>query len=159
MATSDPNPYPIDALGVVVDAARALKEITQAPSAICGQDVLAAACPAVQGHANVQIGPRIHPISAYFLTIAPPGAQDHHSRQRKASRPRHRQPQPCPVQCEKRKPHAWHFGFLLKNTRSAFSPSCLDRSPEKRRGIRRALARSIPFSKGDCPFFLIAGNK
>jgi hypothetical protein len=50
------DPYPTDALGnVLAGAARAIHDRVQAPLAICGQSVLAAATLAVQGHANVQL--------------------------------------------------------------------------------------------------------
>src|SRR5215469_7240689 len=54
------DPFPVDALGeVLVTAARAIHDRVQAPLAICGQSVLAAAALANQGHADVElpIGP------------------------------------------------------------------------------------------------------
>jgi hypothetical protein len=67
--------FPVDALGTLLaNAARAIQDRVQAPMAICGQAVLAAAALAVQGHANVKlpIG-QVRPISEYFLTIARTG--------------------------------------------------------------------------------------
>jgi hypothetical protein len=69
------DPYPTDALGnVLAGAARAIHDRVQAPLAICGQSVLAAATLAVQGHANVQL-PMGHakPVSSYFISVAPTG--------------------------------------------------------------------------------------
>jgi hypothetical protein len=54
------DPFPIDALGDVLGAAaRGINDRVQAPIAICGQSVLAAAALAVQAHADVvlPIGP------------------------------------------------------------------------------------------------------
>jgi Protein of unknown function (DUF3987) len=69
------EPFPIDALGdVLVPAARAIHDRVQAPLAICGQSVLAAATLAVQAHADVELptGQR-RPLTCYFLTIAATG--------------------------------------------------------------------------------------
>ena len=54
------DPFPVDALGEVLRAAaHAIHDRVQAPLAICGQSVLAAAALAGQGHADVvlPIGP------------------------------------------------------------------------------------------------------
>lgn len=72
------DPFPADALGDVLGAAaRAIHDRIQAPMAICGQSVLAAATLAVQGHADVvlPIGHRgqVRPISGYFVTVAASG--------------------------------------------------------------------------------------
>ncbi len=67
--------FPVDALGpALASAARAIQDRVQAPMAICGQSVLAAATLAVQGYADVKlpIG-QVRPISEYFLTIARSG--------------------------------------------------------------------------------------
>jgi hypothetical protein len=69
------DPFPIDALGdALVPAARAIHDRVQAPLAICGQSVLAAASLAVQAHADVELptGQR-RPLTCYFLTIAATG--------------------------------------------------------------------------------------
>ena len=69
--------FPVDALGDVLGpAARAIHDRVQAPLAICGQSVLAAASLAVQGHADVvlPIGQgQAKPTSNYFITIASSG--------------------------------------------------------------------------------------
>jgi hypothetical protein len=69
--------FPVEALGNLLgSAARAIHDRVQAPMAICGQSVLAAASLAVQGHADVvlPIGlGRPKPTSSYFITIAASG--------------------------------------------------------------------------------------
>jgi hypothetical protein len=71
------DPFPVDALGsVLAPAARAIHDRVQAPMAICGQCVLAAATLAVQAHADVELpigGKRAKPLSSYFVTIAATG--------------------------------------------------------------------------------------
>jgi len=71
------DPFPIDALGpVLAPAARAIHDRVQAPMAICGQSVLAAATLAVQSYADVELpigGKRTKPLSGYFVTIAGTG--------------------------------------------------------------------------------------
>jgi hypothetical protein len=61
--------------------ARKLRAVIQAPDAICGQGVLAAAAVAVQGAADVQIDGRQFPVSEDFISIAESGerktATDH----------------------------------------------------------------------------------
>src|SRR5690349_17601530 len=48
------DPFPLDALGdVLAPAARAIHDRVQAPLAICGQSVLAAATLVVQAHADI----------------------------------------------------------------------------------------------------------
>ncbi len=67
-----PSPYPVSALGpVLAPMATKLIEVVQAPAALCAQSVLAAGALAVQGHANVVIDGRHHPLSGYFIS---PGA-------------------------------------------------------------------------------------
>ena len=76
-------PYPVEQLGPILAlAAKALNRIVQAPDAICAQSVLAAAALAVQGHADVEINGRQHPISENFVTIGVSGERS------KASNPR-----------------------------------------------------------------------
>src|SRR5438105_2784702 len=71
------DPFPIDALGNVLGAAaRAIHDRVQAPLAICGQSVLAAAALAGQGHADIvlPIGPgQSRPLSLYLVSIAASG--------------------------------------------------------------------------------------
>lgn len=69
-----PSPYPLDALGPVLSgAAKRIHEVVQAPAALCGQSVLAAAALAAQPHANVVIDGRTEPLSLYAVTIAESG--------------------------------------------------------------------------------------
>lgn len=69
------DPFPVDALGEVLGAAaKGINDRVQAPMAICGQSVLAAATLAVQGHANVELPTgHIKPISNFFVTVAETG--------------------------------------------------------------------------------------
>ncbi|MEP2027161.1 MAG: YfjI family protein [Paracoccaceae bacterium] len=69
----DGDPFPIEAMGPLKDAAMAILDKTQAPSAIGAQSLLAAASLACQGHADVQTLGGIRPISLYALTIAKSG--------------------------------------------------------------------------------------
>jgi hypothetical protein len=69
-----PNSFPLDALGSVLGgAARIIREVVQAPAAICGQGVLAGAALAVQPHANFELDGRNRPISLYFCTVGDTG--------------------------------------------------------------------------------------
>ncbi|HEY1811395.1 MAG TPA: YfjI family protein [Kofleriaceae bacterium] len=69
-----PAPYPGDALGDVLGpAARALHDTVQAPLALCGQSVLAAASLAAQPHADVSIDGRRYPTTLWCLSIAESG--------------------------------------------------------------------------------------
>lgn len=66
--------YPIESLGEVLHpAVLALQEAIQAPEALIGQSLLAAASLAVQGHANVQIDNRSYPTSLYLLSVGVSG--------------------------------------------------------------------------------------
>ncbi len=68
------DPFPVDALGGLTAAARAIHERTQAPLATCGQSVLAAATLAVQGLVDVELPTRqVRPVSCFFVTIAATG--------------------------------------------------------------------------------------
>jgi putative DNA primase/helicase len=69
------DPFPIEALGgVLAPAARAIHDRVQAPIAMCGQSVLAAATLAVQGHADVELPTRqTKPVANYFVTVAATG--------------------------------------------------------------------------------------
>ena len=69
------DPYPVDALGdVLAPAARAIHDRIQAPLAICGQSVLAAATLATQAHADITLPMgHIRPLSSYLVTVAATG--------------------------------------------------------------------------------------
>ncbi|MDQ3556749.1 MAG: DUF3987 domain-containing protein, partial [Gemmatimonadota bacterium] len=69
------EPFPVGTLGDVLgSAAAAIHEQVQAPLAICGQSVLAAATLAVQGHADVELPTRqAKPLSGFFVTVAASG--------------------------------------------------------------------------------------
>lgn len=70
-----PDEYPVDALGSLLsDAARAIEEHTQAPTAVCAQAVLGAACLAVQGHADVVLPTKqTRPTSLFLTSVLPSG--------------------------------------------------------------------------------------
>lgn len=68
------QPFPIDALGPLKDAALAINGITQAPLAMCGQSVLAAVTLAVQAQRDVELpGGGRKPLTGLFITIAESG--------------------------------------------------------------------------------------
>lgn len=70
----EPTAFPVDALGKVLgDAARKMAEAIQAPMAICGNSVLAAATLATQGLADVVIDGRCFPLSEIFKSIGETG--------------------------------------------------------------------------------------
>lgn len=70
----DPNPYPLDALGPLLKpAAEKFIEAIQAPPALCGQAVLAAANLAVQGHGDITIDGRVHPTSLFLVGVGDSG--------------------------------------------------------------------------------------
>lgn len=69
-----PEPYPIAELGPILQpAAESLRRVIQAPDAVCGASVLAAASLAAQALADVEIDGRIIPLSLWMLTIAESG--------------------------------------------------------------------------------------
>ena len=72
---SPADPFPIEALGTVLaPAARGINDRVQAPMAICGQSVLAAAALAIQGHADVVLpNGQVKPLSIYCITVAASG--------------------------------------------------------------------------------------
>ena len=71
---AEPEEFPLDDLGPILgNAAKQMKEVIQAPGALCGQSVLAAAALAVQGHVDVEIDGRRYPTSLYCLTIGKSG--------------------------------------------------------------------------------------
>jgi hypothetical protein len=68
------EPYPIDALGPILSkAVSRIQDVVQAPAAICGQSILAAASLAAQAHADVLIDGRCEPISLFAMTVAESG--------------------------------------------------------------------------------------
>jgi hypothetical protein len=69
------DPFPVEALGDVLGAAaRAINDRVQAPPAICGQSVLAAAALATQGHAGIELPTgQTKPLSNDFVTVAQTG--------------------------------------------------------------------------------------
>lgn len=69
-----PKPYPLDSLGpILAPAAKSLRRVMQAPDAVCGASVLAAASLATQGLADVAIDGRTLPLSIWMLTVAESG--------------------------------------------------------------------------------------
>lgn len=71
-----PAPFPAEALGPVLQpAAEGIHERVQAPIAICGTSVLAAAALATQAHANIELPgiSRPRPLSLFFVTVAESG--------------------------------------------------------------------------------------
>ncbi len=68
-------PFPIEALpSPLVDAAKAIEEVAQAPAALCAQSVLAAAAIATQGRCDVLLPTRARrPLSLFFLSVAASG--------------------------------------------------------------------------------------
>ncbi|MEM9355838.1 MAG: YfjI family protein [Pseudomonadota bacterium] len=71
-----PEPYPIDALGSLRQAAMAIHEHTRAPIAICAQALLGALSLVGQAHADVELPTgQKRPLSVFLLTIAESGAR------------------------------------------------------------------------------------
>lgn len=71
---TEPTAFPVDALGEILGgAAKKMAEAIQAPMAICGNAVLAAATLATQGLADVVIDGRRFPLSEYFMSIGESG--------------------------------------------------------------------------------------
>lgn len=69
-----PEPYPVAELGPILQpAAESLRRVIQAPDAVCGASVLAAASLATQALANVEIDGREIPLSLWLLTVAESG--------------------------------------------------------------------------------------
>jgi hypothetical protein len=69
-----PEPYPLGELGPILQpAAESLRRVIQAPDAVCGASVLAAASLAAQALANVEIDGRIVLLSLWMLTVAESG--------------------------------------------------------------------------------------
>lgn len=67
------EPYPLEALGPLRDAAEGIHDLTQAPAAIAAQSVLGVAALATQGLADVDLGHGRSPISLFLLTVAQSG--------------------------------------------------------------------------------------
>jgi hypothetical protein len=69
------DPFPVDALGPILGpAAMAIHDLIQAPLAICGQSVLAAAALCVQGYSNIDLPKQPgRPISSFFVSVAASG--------------------------------------------------------------------------------------
>lgn len=69
-----PELYPVKELGpILAPACESLRRVIQAPDAICGASLLAAASLAVQGLADVENSGRVHPLSLWLLTVAESG--------------------------------------------------------------------------------------
>lgn len=69
-----PEPYPVAELGPILGpACESLRRVIQAPDAICGASLLAAASLSVQGLADVANCGRVHPLSLWFLSVAESG--------------------------------------------------------------------------------------
>jgi hypothetical protein len=70
------DPFPVDSLGSLAVVARSIAAKIQAPLAIAGQSVLAAASLAAQAHADVRLPyGQARPLSLFFATIAESGAR------------------------------------------------------------------------------------
>jgi hypothetical protein len=69
-----PEPYPLAELGPVLQpAADSLRRVIQAPDAVCGASVLAAASLASQALADIELDGRVIPLSLWLLTVAESG--------------------------------------------------------------------------------------
>jgi hypothetical protein len=69
-----PPEYPVHALGPLREAAEAIQLRTQAPIAMCGQSVLAAATLAAQAHRDVELpGGGRKPLTAIYVSVADSG--------------------------------------------------------------------------------------
>jgi len=69
-----PEPYPVAELGPILrPACESMQRVIQAPDAVCGASLLAAASLAVQGLADVEIDGRIVPLTLWLLTVAESG--------------------------------------------------------------------------------------
>lgn len=69
-----PEPYPLAELGPILQpAAQSLRRVIQAPDAVCGASILAAASLAAQALADVEIDGRTVPLSLWMLTVAESG--------------------------------------------------------------------------------------
>lgn len=69
-----PQPYPVAALGpTLAPAFMSLQRAIQAPDAICGSSLLAAASLCTQAHADVEIDGRVYPLTLWMLSVASSG--------------------------------------------------------------------------------------
>lgn len=69
-----PEPYPMAELGpILAPACESLRRVIQAPDAVCGASLLAAASLAVQALADVRHDGREYPLSLWFITVAESG--------------------------------------------------------------------------------------
>jgi hypothetical protein len=72
--TPPSEPYPTAELGpILAPACDSLVRVIQAPVAVCGASILAAASLATQAVADVHNDGRVHPLSLWFLTVAESG--------------------------------------------------------------------------------------
>jgi hypothetical protein len=69
----DPEPFPLAALDALGAPARLLAETIQAPLALCGQSILAAATLAVQPYRDIILDGRTIPLCENFLTVGESG--------------------------------------------------------------------------------------
>ncbi len=67
------DPYPVRALGPLMESVQAVQAATQAPAAIAAQSALSVASLAVQGHADVETLAGYAPTSLFCLTVAKSG--------------------------------------------------------------------------------------
>ena len=68
------EPYPVAELGpILAPACEAIRRVIQAPDAVCGAALLAAASLATQGLADVHVDGRTIPLSLWFVTVAESG--------------------------------------------------------------------------------------
>ncbi len=69
------TPFP-ELPGLIGRTIAAIEDLTQAPRAICGNSVLAAAALAVQGHADIKLpGGHVNPVSLFLVTVAESGSR------------------------------------------------------------------------------------
>ncbi len=69
-----PEPFPIWALGRFMErAAQSIIHSSKVADSICGGSFLSTASLCVQGHRDVVIDGRTHPLSEFFLTVATSG--------------------------------------------------------------------------------------
>lgn len=69
-----PEPYPVAELGPILrPACEAIRRVIQAPDAVCGGALLAAASLAVQALVNVEVDGRVIPVTLWLVSIAESG--------------------------------------------------------------------------------------
>jgi urease gamma subunit len=155
------EPFPVDALGVLAPAARAIHDRVRAPIAICGLSVLAVSTLVVQGHANVEL-PMGHtkPLSGFFVSIGVTGERksgvDHEAlgpvrRREVALREAHRKEQP---EYENEK-NAWDAArkkaiASKKGDRAAIAAALKALGPAPRPPLKPVLTCSEPTFEGLC---------